>query len=88
LAHGVYPDVGLKAASKRRDAARKLQSDGINPGENRKVQKSAKVERVANSFEVIAREWFAKNRDTWAVSHADKIIARLENDVLLSFPNC
>jgi integrase len=81
LAHGVYPDVGLKDARERRDAARKLLADGIDPGENRKVQKAAKVERAANSFEVIAREWFAKNRDTWALSHADKIIKRLENDV-------
>ena len=43
--------------------------------------KSAKLERAANSFEVIAREWFQKNRVTWAVSHADKVIRRLENDV-------
>lgn len=81
LAHGVYPDVGLKDARERRDAARKLLTNGIDPGENRKVQKAAKVERAANSFEVTAREWFAKNRDTWAASHADKVIKRLENDV-------
>jgi integrase len=81
LAHGVYPDVGLKDARERRDAARKLLADGIDPGENRKVQKSAKVERAANSFEVIAREWFAKQKPTWAASHAEKIIARLENDI-------
>ena len=78
---GIYPDVGLKDARERRDAARKLLADGIDPGENRKVQKAAKVERAENSFEVIAREWFAKHCDTWAASHADKIIARLENDV-------
>ena len=81
ISFGVYPDVGLKEARERRDAARKLLADGIDPGENRKVQKAAKVERAANSFEVIAREWFAKNQPTWAASHADKIIKRLENDV-------
>ena len=81
LALGIYPDIGLKDARERRDDARRLLCNDIDPGENRKVQKAAKVERAANSFEVIAREWFAKNRDTWAVSHADKIIARLENDV-------
>ncbi len=81
LSMGVYPDVGLKDARERRDVARKLLANDIDPGENRKVQKSAKVERAANSFEVIAREWFAKMRPTWAASHADKIIARLENDV-------
>ncbi|NTV69873.1 MAG: integrase arm-type DNA-binding domain-containing protein [Azonexaceae bacterium] len=78
---GVYPDVGLKDARERRENARKLLANDIDPGENRKVQKSAKVERAANSFEVIAREWYSKNRESWAVSHADKIIARLENDV-------
>jgi integrase len=78
---GTYPDVGLKDARERRDEARKLLANGIDPGENRKAQKAAKVERSANSFEVIAREWFEKNRETWAPSHADKIIKRLENDV-------
>jgi integrase len=78
---GVYPDVGLKDARERRDNARKLLANDIDPGENRKVQKAAKVERAANSFEVTAREWFAKNRDSWAVSHANKIIKRFENDV-------
>jgi integrase len=81
LSMGVYPDVGLKDARERRDVARKLLANDIDPGENRKAQKSAKVERAANSFEVIAREWFAKHQPTWAASHADKIIARLENDV-------
>jgi integrase len=81
LSLGTYPDVGLKDARERRDAARKLLVDGVDPSENRKVQKAAKVERAANSFEVVAREWYAKQRSTWAISHADKIIARLENDV-------
>jgi len=81
LAHGVYPDVGLKDARQRRDDARKMLANDIDPGEHRKAKKSAKEERAANSFEVIAREWFEKNRETWAPSHADKIIRRLEKDV-------
>lgn len=81
LSMGVYPEVGLKDARERRDAARKLLANDIDPGENRKAAKAAKVEEVTNSFEVVAREWFGKHRGTWAPSHADKIIARLENDV-------
>lgn len=81
LSMGVYPEVGLKNARERRDAARKLLANQIDPGEHRKAVKSATVEHTTNSFEVVAREWFAKNRDTWVPSHADKIIARLENDV-------
>jgi integrase len=43
--------------------------------------KSAKVERSANSFEVVAREWFAKYSTTWNASHGDRIIRRLERDI-------
>lgn len=78
---GVYPDVGLKDARARRDDARRLLANDIDPSENRKVQKAASTDRAANSFEVIAREWFAKHSPGWAVSHADKIIQRLEKDV-------
>src|SRR6202035_2084405 len=35
-------------------------ADGIDPSENRKAMKSARADRATNSFEVVAREWFAK----------------------------
>ncbi|WP_283744284.1 integrase arm-type DNA-binding domain-containing protein [Sideroxydans sp. CL21] len=80
LSLGTYPEVSLKAARDRRDDARKLLADGVDPSENRKAVKSAKTDRAANSFEVIAREWYAKKLPGWAASNADKIIRRLEND--------
>ncbi|MGZ0018209.1 tyrosine-type recombinase/integrase [Nitrosomonas sp. wSCUT-2] len=81
LSLGVYPDVSLKDARERRDEARKLVANGVNPSENRKIQKSARAELVANSFEVIAREWFAKFASTWASHHGDRIIRRFERDI-------
>ncbi|CAJ5407036.1 putative integrase [Burkholderia pseudomallei] len=81
LALGVYPEVSGKEARLRRDEARRLLANGIDPGIERKVQKAATVERAANSFESVAREWFARQSPGWAKSHADKIIARLEKDV-------
>ncbi len=81
LSLGIYPDVSLKEARERRDAARKLLAGGVDPSEHRKTQRAAKMERAANSFEAVAREWFAKHYPRWAASHADKILARLENDV-------
>src|SRR5271170_4872123 len=54
LSLGVFPDVSLKDARDRRDAARRLLADGIDPSENRKAQKSAQAERAANSFEVVS----------------------------------
>ncbi len=59
LALGVYPDVSLLLARERREAARKLLATGIDPGENRKVIKKAKLEGSENSFEVVAHEWLA-----------------------------
>ncbi len=81
LALGAYPDIKLKDARDRRDDARKLLTTGIDPGEHKKAQKSGRTDRAANSFEIVAREWFSKYAPTWADSHASKIIQRLEKDM-------
>jgi integrase len=81
LALGVYPDITLADARCRRDEARRNLANDIDPGEHRKAAKAAKSERAANSFEVIAREWFAKNAATWTESHGSRIIRRLERDI-------
>jgi integrase len=96
LALGVYPDIPLasrftknekgeplkiKGARELRDEARELIAQGVDPGASRKAHRAAKQGSAANSFEVIAREWFAKFFHEWAPSHSDKIIKRLEKDV-------
>ena len=81
LSLGVYPDVGLKDARQRRDDARKLLADGIDPGENRKAMKAVKQDRAANSFEVITREWYGKHAPNWVEHHGDRIIRRFERDI-------
>ncbi len=81
LSLGVYPNVSLKDARERRDEARKLLANDIDPSEHRKATKSAKEERQSNSFEVVAREWFAKHSPNWSANHGDRIIRRLERDI-------
>jgi integrase len=81
LSLGVYPDVPLKDARDRRDIARKLLADGIDPSENRKAQKLARADSAANSFEVVAREWLNKMAPTWVDSYSSRVIARLEQDI-------
>lgn len=78
LALGVYPAVKLAEAREKRDDARKMIANGIDPGQVRKVQKSIQIEQTENSFEAIAREWHGKYSSKWADSHAKKIIRRLE----------
>lgn len=79
LSLGTYPDTGLAEARGRRDTARKLLAAGVDPGAHRKAEKAAGVERAANSFEVVAREWLAK-RD-WVAGYKVKVSAWMENDV-------
>ena len=81
LSLGTYPDTSLADARDKRDAARRLLAAGVDPGEQRKAVKAAGEERAANSFEVIAREWHAKQSATWVELHASRIMLRLENDV-------
>jgi integrase len=81
LSLGVYPDVTLKDARERRDAARKLLGDGVDPSENRKAIRSAQSDRAANSFEVVTREWFGKYSPGWADSHASRVIRLFERDI-------
>jgi integrase len=81
LSLGVYPDVSLKEVRDRRDASRKLLAKGIDPSENRKAMKSARADMAANSFEVLAREWFAKFSASWVTNHSDRIIRRFERDI-------
>jgi integrase len=81
LSLGVYPDVELKKARKRTSEARQLLADGIDPSEHRKVTKAAREHRAANSFEVVAREWIAKQMPTWAENHGNRILARFERDI-------
>lgn len=80
LALGVYPEIGLKEARAKRDDARKLLSDGVDPGENRKAMKAAQV-ADGETFEVVAREWYAKNAPSWADNHGNRVIRRLERDI-------
>ncbi|MGH8592788.1 MAG: tyrosine-type recombinase/integrase [Gammaproteobacteria bacterium] len=77
LALGVYPAVSLKDARERRDQARKLLANGINPSETRKAEKKA----TTNSFKAIALEWFAKREPGWACGHSSKVSGRLEKDI-------
>ncbi|NGZ06115.1 MAG: integrase arm-type DNA-binding domain-containing protein [Magnetococcales bacterium] len=80
LALGVYPETGLKLTREKRDKARRLLAEGINPNEHRKIAKAMDKNRTTDSFEAIAREWIAKFSPTWATTHTDKIMDRLERD--------
>ena len=80
---GVYPSISLKEARERRNEARKLLAQQIDPSEHRKTTKGIIQEQADNSFELIAREWFAKKSPAWSKGHATRMIGGLERDIFL-----
>jgi len=78
FALGVYPDVKLQDAREKRDEARKLVANGVDPAQMRKATKAMQVEQTSNNFEAVAREWFNKHSPNWAKNHSKKIIRRFE----------
>ena len=81
LSFGVYPEVSLKEARALHGEARALLKKGIDPSEYRQAMKKAQGEQRTNSFEGIAREWFAKYSPQWSQGHRDITIRRLERDI-------
>lgn len=78
---GAYPSLSLADARQRREEAKKLLTNGVDPGEMKKSIKQAKIALEENSFEVVAREWHTKFSSQWTPGHAETIMSRLERDV-------
>ena len=78
---GVYPEVSLQEARKRRETTRSLIANGIDPSEHRQNQKLEDERQTANGFEQIAREWYEQQKPSWTADHAITVIRRLEVNV-------
>lgn len=82
LALGVYPEVSLAAARKRREKARELLADGIDPSTAKREEKRAKADAATHTFEHVARDWLAKTATERAATTQNKITSWLEKDVI------
>jgi len=80
LAFGVYPIVSLKGARDKRDAARKLIANGVDPSATKRATKIAQT--GADSFEAIAREWLEQTEAKRVATTNDTIKSRVEADLL------
>lgn len=80
LSFGSYPEISLLDARRKRDDARRLLANGVDPGTVRKAQKQAQVEET-ETFEIIAREWLERFKSKWQEEYADKIMHRLDINI-------
>ena len=81
LALGVYPELSLAKARKRREAARELLADGVDPSAAKKNEKALTLAASANTFEVVGREWLKKTASERMTSTHAKVSIWLEKDV-------
>jgi integrase len=81
LALGTYPEISLAEARGRREEARKLLANGVDPGEAKKALRAATFAETENGFEAIAREWHEKFSGVWSPTHAETTLRRLQADV-------
>jgi len=81
LALGVYPAVSLIDARQKRDQARSQPAKDIDPSVTKALNKQAIQSAAENTFQVIAIEWFGKNKHTWTESTAQTIFRFLEKDI-------
>jgi integrase len=82
LSLGVYPTLGLKDARERREQAKKLLSQGIDPSVERKESQAAAIaeqREKANTFEAVAMDWFNAYAPDLTEKHALKIRRYLEH---------
>lgn len=75
---GIYPDITLIKARELRDEARRLLASDVDPSEVRKAEKAAKLGKLSNSFEVIAREWVLVHLMSKSKMNAERSLRRFE----------
>ena len=78
LAFGVFPEISLKVAREKREDAKRLLAESIDPSEHKQA---VKLVGDQDSFEHVAREWHGKYKSSWTENHGNRILTRLENDI-------
>ncbi len=81
LSIGVYPAISLKEAREKREEAKKLLIERIDPSQHKKEEKLAKNFSTGNSFQDIAIEWHNKKQSLWSSKYAKSMLLRLERNV-------
>ena len=81
LVFGPYPEVTLAEAREKRDAARRLLRDGVDPAVERKRLRASSAAAAALTFEAQARAWHEVQAPRWVPRYATLILRSLERDV-------
>lgn len=85
LSLGAYPRVSLAEARGKRDTAKKQLAEGIDPCQAEKERRRAARVSENNTFESIAREWYALQVGGWTTDYGRHVMSRFEADIFPLF---
>jgi len=82
MALGVYPTVSLKEARGKRDAAKKLLDQNIDPSQSKQTDKrKAAAATKAATFKGVANEWLENKSAQWVATTLKHKRAELDNHI-------
>ena len=85
LSFGEYPTVSLKDARERREEAKKLLAQSIDPSLHKKNLREARLAEAANTFQAIALEWHATKTGDFTEKHRSHLLYRMETFLFPAF---
>ncbi|MBI3789928.1 MAG: integrase arm-type DNA-binding domain-containing protein [Gemmatimonadetes bacterium] len=81
LAIGLYPEVGIKEARARRDDARKLLAEGVDPVQAKRERKAANLAQGEYTLRAAIDAYLEHKAQEWAPGTLRKEAPRLRNDI-------
>ncbi|KFF68755.1 tyrosine-type recombinase/integrase [Pectobacterium brasiliense] len=81
ISFGTYDAVSLADARKKRNEARSMLANGINPSDARRADKLSLLFSTENTFEAVAREWHTSKLTTWSEGYAKEVMHYLEKEI-------
>jgi integrase len=81
LTFGQWPAMSLAAARKKRDEARRLLAEGIDPGAERQAERARREALASNTFEAVAREWIERHLSKKSQAYRERVVSQLERFV-------
>jgi len=81
IGFGTYPEVSLASARKKRDHARELIANNIDPKEYKDDKHREQLLSASNTFKSVATDWFAIKKTNIAENTAKSLWRKFENHV-------
>jgi len=81
LSIGVYPAVSLAKARKRREDARELLADEVDPSQAKRAQKQAVIAESVSTYKAVAMEWHQLKSKGCAATTSKKRLTQMENHI-------